>query len=56
MNLKGTLPVLILQVLSEGERYGYAIAQDIKQRSRGVLGTRRTQVRFRASILAGAAH
>lgn len=37
MNLKGTLPVLILQVLSEGEKHGYAIAQDIKQRSRGVL-------------------
>ena len=37
MNLKGTLPVLILQVLSEGEKHGYAIAQDIKQRSEGVL-------------------
>jgi transcriptional regulator len=37
MNLKGTLPVLILQVLSEGEKHGYAIAQDIKERSRGVL-------------------
>jgi transcriptional regulator len=37
MNLKGTLPVLILQVLSEGEKHGYAIAQDIKQRSHGVL-------------------
>jgi transcriptional regulator len=37
MNLKGTLPVLILQVLSQGERHGYAIAQEIKQSSRGVL-------------------
>ncbi len=37
MNLKGTLPVLILQVLSESEQHGYAIARDIKQRSRGVL-------------------
>lgn len=37
MNLKGTLPVLILQVLSEGELHGYAIAQQIKERSRGVL-------------------
>ncbi len=37
MNLKGTLPVLILQVLSQGDRHGYAIAQEIKGRSRGVL-------------------
>ncbi len=37
MNLKGTLPVLILQVLSAGERHGYAIAQEIKESSRGVL-------------------
>ncbi len=37
MNLKGTLPVLILQVLSAGERHGYAIAQEIKRSSRGVL-------------------
>ena len=37
MNLKGTLPVLILQVLSAGERHGYAIAQEIKERSSGVL-------------------
>ena len=37
MNLKGTLPVLILQILSQNERHGYAIAQEIKQRSRGVL-------------------
>lgn len=37
MNLKGALPVLILQVLSEGDKHGYAIAQEIKERSRGVL-------------------
>jgi transcriptional regulator len=37
MNLKGTLPTLILQVLSEGSSHGYRIAQDIKARSKGVL-------------------
>jgi PadR family transcriptional regulator PadR len=37
MNLKGTLPVLILQVLSEADKHGYAIAQEIKERSQGVL-------------------
>ena len=37
MHLKGTLPVLILQVLSRGDRHGYAIAREIKQRSGGVL-------------------
>ena len=37
MNLKGTLPVLILQVVSQGERHGYAIAKEIKQRSQDVL-------------------
>ncbi len=40
MNLKGTLPVLILQVLEPGAKHGYAIAQDIKQRSKGVLDFR----------------
>ena len=40
MNLKGTLPVLILQVLSTGEKHGYAIAQEIKQRSDGTLDFR----------------
>jgi PadR family transcriptional regulator, regulatory protein PadR len=40
MNLKGTLPVLILQVLEPGPRHGYAIAQDSKQRSKGVLDFR----------------
>ena len=37
MNLKGTLPTLILQVLAEGASHGYRIAQDIKARSKGVL-------------------
>ena len=37
MNLKGTLPTLILQVLEDGANHGYRIAQLIKQRSRGVL-------------------
>ncbi len=37
MNLKGTLPTLILQVLAEGTSHGYRIAQDIKARSKGVL-------------------
>jgi DNA-binding PadR family transcriptional regulator len=37
MNLKGTLPVLILQVLSTGDKHGYAIAQEIKARSEGTL-------------------
>jgi len=35
MNLKGTLPVLILRVLSAGDKHGYAVAQEIKQRSPG---------------------
>ena len=37
MHLKGTLPVLILQVLAAGPNHGYLIAQDIKARSKGVL-------------------
>lgn len=37
MNLKGTLPALILQVLEPGQLHGYAIAQEIKGRSKGVL-------------------
>ena len=40
MHLKGTLPILILQVLEPGPKHGYAIAQDIKQRSKGVLDFR----------------
>ncbi len=37
MNLKGTLSVLILQVLASGPKHGYRIAQDIKARSEGEL-------------------
>lgn len=40
MNLKGTLPTLILQVLAEEPRHGYSIAQVIKKRSKGVLDFR----------------
>lgn len=37
VNNKGTLATLILQNLSRGSNHGYRIAQDIKQRSKGVL-------------------
>ncbi len=37
MNLKGTLPPLILHALSRGTNHGYRIAQDIKRKSKGVL-------------------
>jgi transcriptional regulator len=37
MNLKGTLPTLILETLQHGPCHGYLIAQQIKQRSEGVL-------------------
>lgn len=37
MNLKGTLPSLILEALEDEPKHGYLIAQRIKQRSRGVL-------------------
>jgi PadR family transcriptional regulator PadR len=40
MNLKGTLSVLILQILAEGPRHGYGIAQEIKHLSRGLLDFR----------------
>jgi transcriptional regulator len=40
MNFKGTLPMLILEVLSQEPNHGYRIAQDIKGRSRGVLDFR----------------
>jgi transcriptional regulator len=40
LNLKGTLPVLILQVLSQGPSHGYQIAQEIKQRTDGLLDFR----------------
>jgi transcriptional regulator len=40
MNLKGTLPTLILRVLESGDRHGYRIAQEIKATSKGVLDFR----------------
>jgi transcriptional regulator len=35
--LKGTLPLMILSVLGDGELYGYEIAQRIRARSGAVL-------------------
>jgi PadR family transcriptional regulator len=37
MNLRGTLPTLILEALEHEPNHGYLIAQRIKTRSRGVL-------------------
>jgi PadR family transcriptional regulator len=37
MNFKGTLPTLILEALAHEPCHGYRIAQQIKERSRGVL-------------------
>jgi PadR family transcriptional regulator PadR len=37
MNFKGTLPTLILEALVREPSHGYRIAQQIKERSRGVL-------------------
>ncbi len=37
MNLKGTLPTLILEALAQEPNHGYRIAQQIKERSQGVL-------------------
>lgn len=37
MNFKGALPTLILETLAQQSCHGYAIAQQIKERSRGVL-------------------
>jgi transcriptional regulator len=37
MNFKGSLTTLILQNLDRGPNHGYRIAQDIKQKSKGVL-------------------
>jgi PadR family transcriptional regulator, regulatory protein PadR len=37
MNLKGSLAPLILQNLRRGPNHGYRIAQEIKQKSKGVL-------------------
>jgi transcriptional regulator len=37
MNFKGTLPTLILEAVAHEPSHGYRIAQQIKERSRGVL-------------------
>lgn len=37
MNIKGSLPLLILQILESGPNHGYSIAQQIKMRSKGIL-------------------
>jgi transcriptional regulator len=37
MNLRGTLPTLILEALEHQPDHGYSIAQSIKERSKGVL-------------------
>lgn len=37
MNFKGSLTPLILQNLQAGPNHGYRIAQEIKQKSKGVL-------------------
>ena len=37
MNLRGTLPTLILEALEHQPDHGYSIAQRIKKRSRAVL-------------------
>ena len=37
MNLKGTLPTLVLEALQHEPSHGYRIAQQIKERSKGVL-------------------
>jgi transcriptional regulator len=37
MNFRGGLTTLILQNLAKGPNHGYRIAQEIKQKSRGVL-------------------
>ena len=37
MNFKGTLPTLILEALVREPNHGYRIAQQIKERSQGVL-------------------
>jgi PadR family transcriptional regulator PadR len=37
MNLRGTLPTLILEALGHEPKHGYLIAKRIKERSRGIL-------------------
>ncbi|MDP8245199.1 MAG: helix-turn-helix transcriptional regulator [Candidatus Hinthialibacter antarcticus] len=34
---KGTVPILLLEILSEGEAYGYELCKDIASRSDGAL-------------------
>ncbi|MBN1965189.1 MAG: helix-turn-helix transcriptional regulator [Anaerolineae bacterium] len=37
MNMKGSLPLLILHILSRGPKHGYGIAKTIRQQSDGLL-------------------
>jgi DNA-binding PadR family transcriptional regulator len=37
MNMKGSLPLIILQILSQGAKHGYGIAKEIKQQSDGAI-------------------
>lgn len=37
MNMKGSLPMLVLRVLNTGDHHGYRIAKQIKEQSDGVL-------------------
>ena len=37
MNMKGSLPLLILQIVASSPKHGYQIAQMIKQFSQGLL-------------------
>ncbi len=37
MNIKGSLPLLVLKMVSARPKHGYQIAQEIKQASQGIL-------------------
>jgi PadR family transcriptional regulator, regulatory protein PadR len=37
MNIKGSLPLLVLDALSKGSSYGYQIAKEIREQSDAVL-------------------
>ncbi len=37
INMKGSLPLLILHILTLGQNHGYQIAKEIKEQSKGVL-------------------
>lgn len=37
MNMKGSLPLLLLHILSLGPSHGYGIVKEIKRKSQGVL-------------------